>query len=412
MATVLLRMNAPAQQTPAVQQSFTWEQLREKLLTTNPTLLAARIGIEESHAQETTAFLRPNPDFTASVDQFDPFTPNPYRPLSEIEPYISFDYLHERAHKRELRLESAQKGTAVAQSQLADQERGLVFNLRTSYVQTLQAKAVLALAKENLDYYDRFLQVSQERKQAGDIAQVDLDRLELQRVQYESDLQNALVSLRTAKIQLLQLLNERIPVESFDVTGPYDFKEEIQPLGELRRVALESRPDLKAAVESVDKARTDYHLAVANGSTDPTFGLDIARNPPISAYVGLNVTIPLRIFDRNQGEKLRTQNELDASRLTEQAARMQVLSDVRQAWLAYQSAMRRSQLYSRNYLGMAQSVREHMEFSYRNAGATLLDYLDAVRSYRDVELAAHAADAQALTAIHQLSFAIGTEVTP
>jgi cobalt-zinc-cadmium efflux system outer membrane protein len=182
----------------SAQQSLTWEQIRERFLATNPTLQAARIGIEESHAQETTAYLRPNPDFTTGIDQIDPFSADPYRPFANIFPYATFDYLHERAHKRELRLESAKKGTVVAQSQLEDQQRNLLFNLRSAFVQTLQAKAVLALAKENLDYYDKTLQVSRDRKQAGDIAQVDLDRLELQRVQYESDLQTALVNLRTS----------------------------------------------------------------------------------------------------------------------------------------------------------------------------------------------------------------------
>src|SRR5580704_11484607 len=257
---------APA--TAPAQQSFTWEQLRQKFLAANPTLQAARIGIEENHAQETTAYLRPNPDFTAGIDQIDPFSGDPYRPFTNLFPYMSFDYLHERAHKRELRLESAKKGTTVAQSQLEDQMRNLLFNLRSAFVQTLQAKAVLALAQENLAYYDKTLQVSRDRKQAGDIAQVDLDRLELQRVQYESDLQNALVNLRTAKIQLLQLLNDRSPVENFDVTGPYDFPERIQSIDELRQAAIETRPDLRAAVQSVDLAKSNYHLAVANGSTD------------------------------------------------------------------------------------------------------------------------------------------------
>ena len=159
-------------------------------------------------------------------------------------------------------------------------------------MQTLQAKAVLALAHENLDYYDQVLKVSRKRKQAGDIAQVDLDRLELQRVQYESDVQTGTVNLRTNKIQLLMLLNDRTPVEQFDVTGPFDFPERAPPLEELRAAALEARPDLKAAVNPSTRPRPTISLAVADGSTDPTFGIDFARNPPIPAYFGVSVTIP------------------------------------------------------------------------------------------------------------------------
>ena len=118
-----------------------------------PLCWPRRIGIDESRDQEVTAFLRPNPDLTVSLDQINPFAKNPidkYSPFSEALPYVSGSYLHERQHKRELRLESAQKGTAIAQSQLADQERSLIFNLRGAFVQALQAKAVRDLAKENL----------------------------------------------------------------------------------------------------------------------------------------------------------------------------------------------------------------------------------------------------------------------
>ncbi len=225
-------------------------------------------------------------------------------------PYGSISYLHERQHKRELRRDQARESTAIAESTYLDQERGLVFNLRSAFVQTLQAKAVLQNAKENLDYWDKELDVNRIRFKAGDLAQVDLNRLVLQRVQFESDFEAALVNLRTAKIQLLMLLNDRTPIERFDVSGPFDFSEQLAPLEEFRNIALEARPDLKAAVQNVELAKITYQLAVANGSTDPTFGVDFARNPPIPAYFGVSVSIPLRIFDRNQGEKARTQVDI------------------------------------------------------------------------------------------------------
>ena len=223
--------------------------------------------------------------------------------------------MHEREHKRELRLESAKKGTSIAVSTQADLERTLLFALRSAFVSTLQAKAVLQLAKDNLAYYDHVLDISRTRFQAGDIAQIDLDRLELQRVQYESDLQTAEVNLRTAKIALLTLLNERTPVEQCDVSGPFDFSEQLMVLDEFRKIALDTRPDLKAAVEAVDKAESDHKLAVANGSTDPTFSTWYPYNPSFNnpnahQTLGASVGVPLRIFDRNQGEKLRTQLDI------------------------------------------------------------------------------------------------------
>src|SRR5208282_4272861 len=269
------------------QTPFTWEQVRQRFERHNPTLLAGQLNIDESRAQEITAFLRPNPGLSLTVDQINPFNGGPpHSTFGSLLTVASASYLHERQHKRELRLESAQEGTGIAVSSQNDLERSLLFSLRGVFVQTLQAKASLQLARDNLAYYDHVLDVSRERFKAGDIAQIDLDRLELQRVQYESDLQTATVNLRTAKIQLLMLLNDRTPIERFDVTGPYDFPERVLALEEFRKTALDSRPDLKAAVQSIDKAKTDNRLAWANGSTDPTFSADFARNPPIPVYLG------------------------------------------------------------------------------------------------------------------------------
>ncbi len=244
------------------QQALTWEQVRARFEQNNPTLLADKLSVDESRAQEITAFLRPNPEFNLSLDGTQ-ITPRNgvWRPFAGTFETPGISYLHERRHKRELRLESAKKGTLIAESSHADMERTMLFSLRSTFVSTLQAKAVLQLAKDNLVYYDHVLDISRTRFSAGDIAQIDLDRLELQRVQYESDLQAAEESLENAKIQLLTLLNDRTPIEQFDVTGPYDFSDQLLPRDEFRKIAMDTRPDLKAAVEAVDKAQTDHKLA-------------------------------------------------------------------------------------------------------------------------------------------------------
>src|SRR4029077_3789358 len=208
---------------------------------------------------------------------------------------------------------------------------------------------ILDLANQNLAYYDQLLSVNRDRFNAGDIARVDLDRLELQRVQYESDVETSAVGLRTAKIQLLTLLNDRTPVERFDVTGVYDFPERISGLEEFRKTALDARPDLKAAVQSIDKARIDSRLAWANGSTDPTFSVDFARNPPIPVYIGLSVTIPLRIFDRNQGEKARTLLDITRTQKLRDATEAQVFSDVDSAYATLNSNLTLLMTYKANY---------------------------------------------------------------
>jgi cobalt-zinc-cadmium efflux system outer membrane protein len=393
------------------QQALTWQEIRARFEAANPSLRAGQIGIDESRANETTAYLRPNPNFSILADQIDPFPGGPHHStFGFLLSVAAVSYLHERQHKRELRLESTQKATGIAVSGQADLERTLIFDLRMAFIQTLQEKAVFVLAKENLTYYDHVLDVNRDRYKAGAIAQVDLDRLELQRVQYESDLQTAEVNLRTAKIQLLALLNDRTPVEQFDVTGPFDFSRQITPLDDVRRRALDTRPDLRAALESVDKAKTDHRLAVANGSTDPTFGFDVGRNPPIDQYIGFSVSIPLRIFDRNQGEKLRTQLDIDRSEKLMEAARAQVFSDVDSAYATVTSTVVLLQPYKDRYLQQASRIRDTIAFSYEHGAASLLDFLNAQADYRSVQVNYLNLVAAYLDAANQLNLAVGREV--
>jgi len=404
-------------QTLSAQTALTWQQLKDKFEATNPTLKAAQLNIDESRAEEITAYLRPNPDLTAGLDQLNPFTTqasasgqNVYRPFANAFPYSSVSYLHERQHKRELRLESAKKSTDVAASAWSDQERNLIFNLRSAFVQTLQAKAVLDNAKQNLEYWDRELAVNRTRLDAGDMAQVDLDRLELQRVQFESDFETAMVNLRTAKIQLLMLLNDRTPIEQFDVSGPFDYTEALMPIEEFRNLALATRPDLREALQSVELAKINYQLAVANGSTDPTLGVDFARNPPIPVYFGVSVSIPLRIFDRNQGEKARTQIDIGRNERLRDAAQAQVFNDVDSAYVTLVSAVNLLRPYKAKYLKLASDTRDRISFSYQNGGASLLDYLDAEKANRDTRLAYLNLIGSWLTAAAQMNMAVGREV--
>ena len=398
------------------QKPLTWQEVRERFEAANPTLRAGQIGLDESKAQEITAFLRPNPNFTLSTDGTQLVRYHGvWQPLSGTMLSTNFGYLHERQRKRELRLESAQKATVIATSAQADLERTLVFGLRLAFVQTLQEKAILELAKENLAYYDHVLDVNRERFKAGAISRVDLDRLELQRVQYESDLQIADESLETAKIQLLMLLNDRTPVDRFDVTGPFDFSNQIAPLDEVRQIALDNRPDLKAALQAVEKAKTDHQLAVANGSTDPTLSGWYTYNPSFNnpfdhQTLGASISIPVRIFDRNQGEKLRTQLDIGRNEKLMAATQAQVFSDVDSAYATVTSTVSLLQPYKDRYLQQASRVRDTIAFSYEHGAASLLDFLSAQAEYRSVQVNYLNLVASYMNAANQLNLAAGREV--
>jgi cobalt-zinc-cadmium efflux system outer membrane protein len=291
----------------------------------------------------------------------------------------------------------------------------MVYTLRTAFVNTLEAKAVLDLAKADLDYYDHIIQISRDRFKDGDLARIDLDRIELLRVQYESEIQTAIVNLRTAKIQLLQLLNDRTPVEQFDVTGTFDFSEDLKPLDDFRQVALDARPDLQAALQTIQQSQTNHKLALANGSTDPTFGTwytwnASTNNPDATQTLGVNVSVPLRIFDRNQGEKKRTLIDIDRSQQASEAVRAQVFSDVDSSYAQVQSDIALLKPYKAQYNAQALRVRDTVTYAYQHGGASLMDFLNAQSDYRQVQLAYLQLIGAYLTAAGQLNLAVGREV--
>jgi len=406
-------------QAAAAQSIYTWDQIKAKFQNDNPTLKADQANVDEMKAEEVTAYLRPNPQFSLTADgtQIAP-DKGVWQPLAGTYIVPTISYLHERDHKRELRLQTAQEGTRIAGSQHEDLDRNMLFGLRTAFIAMLQAKAVLDLAKADLEYYDKIIDISRNRQRAGDMAQVDLDRIELMRVQYESEIQAAIVNLRTAKIQLLQLLDDnKTSVEQFDVSGPFDFSENLQPLDDIRQTALATRPDLQAALQTIQQSETNHKLAIANGSTDPTFSgwytyNSSNNNPNGLDTLGLSVSVPLRIFDRNQGEKQRTEIDIARSQHASEAARAQVFSDVDTAYTVVESDIALLKPYKAKYNDQAVRVRDTVTYAWQRGGASLMDFLNAQSDYRQVRLAYLQLVGSYLTASAQLNMAIGREVIP
>jgi cobalt-zinc-cadmium efflux system outer membrane protein len=389
-----------------------WQETQDNFKANNPTLLAGQATIDESRADEITAYLRPNPNLTLGLDQLTPFSGNPYyRPLAESYAWGAVDYLHERGHKRELRLASAKLATAVSVSAQNDLERNLIFNLRDAFVRVLLAKAVSGVAKEDLEYYDKEIAINRERLSVGAIAKVDFQRVEIQRVQFESDLQTAFVNLRTAKIDLLALLQDKTPPEEFDVKEDFDFTEPVVTLDELRKTAEDNRPDLKEAIQSLDKAKTDHQLSIANGTSDPTYSVDLSHQPPpLNTYIGFSVNFPVRIFDRNQGDKLHTLLDIGRNEKLVAAADMTALHDVESAYATLESTLTLLRPYKSTYLKEAEEIRATISFAYEHGAATLLDFLDAQREYRDTELSYLNLVGSYFSAANQLNLAVGREV--
>jgi cobalt-zinc-cadmium efflux system outer membrane protein len=395
-----------------------WEQIKTRFRTQNPSVLAGQVTIEESKANEITAGLRPNPEFTFTTDGFQ-VTPHGgvWRPLSGVLFTPGVSRLIERQNKRQLRLDSARLATSGAGSDQDDLQRTLLFTARTAFVGTLQAKALLELTQANLQSYDKVIAVNRARFQAGDISELDFQRVELQRVQFESDLANAMINLRTAKIQLLALLNDRTPVDDFDVAGDFEYKESILLLPELRQAALANRPDLRSTQTAIEKAKADNRLAIANGSADPTVGGWYSRNPSFNNpfdfnTIGANVAIPIRIFDKNQGEKARTALEITRAQRLRDALLAGIYRDVDSAYAASESVRTLVRPYRDKYLRESSEIRDKVSFSYSQGSATLLEFLDAQKSYRDTQVSYIGLVGSYWSALAQLSLAVGQEVNP
>jgi cobalt-zinc-cadmium efflux system outer membrane protein len=391
------------------QPALTLSQAVARALAANPSLSAAREHVSATGAQRITAGLRQNPTLTllgqgVTLPEYN-LNGNPYFYSANVS------RLFERGEKRRWRLDSATATTEQTSEQERDQERQIAFATRSAFTQMLQAKAALGIAGENLADYRRTLELSRARLDAGDISRTDFERIDLQLAQFEADEDNARLALLQASEQLQLLFGVERPDPSLEVQGTLDLPTLPATKDELEARALATRPDELAALGGLRAAEANARYAVATGTVDPTVASEFERSGGDNTF-GVSVSIPLRIFDRAQGEKARTRFEVNSSRLLVQAARNQAVSDVEQAWSALETAQRLATRYNTHYLDEAARVRDNVEFSYRNGNTTLLDYLDALRSYRAVRLGSINANAQVWLAVHQLSLVTATEVIP
>jgi cobalt-zinc-cadmium efflux system outer membrane protein len=389
---------------------ITLQQAVTRALAANPSLQSAREHVSAVEANKITAGLRQNPNVifqgqSVTLPEVNNVGGNPFFYSAAVS------RLFERGQKRRWRLDAASATADSTQSLYLDQQRQLVLAVRTAFTDMLVAKASLAVAQENLTDYRKTVDLSRARLDAGDITQTDFDRIDLQQVQFESDADTAQLNLQQASAQLQLLFGIDHPSQTLDVEGTLDPPQLPLTMTEAEDKGLASRPDFTAARQALTASEASAKLAIAGGTSDPVLSSDYERSGADNTF-GFNVQVPVRIFDRNQGEKERTRYEVESSRSAVTAARNQVVSDVDQAWMAYDTAQRLAQRYNGHYLTEASHVRDNLQFSYRNGNTTLLDYLSALRDYRAIRVSSLTANAQVWLAIHQLSFASATDILP
>lgn len=386
---------------------ITMQQAVDLARAKNPALLSAQQNLLSVKAQEIQAGVRQNPNLviTGSNVTLGEQADNPYYYS------VGVSRLFERGDKRRWRLDTARSTTAQTDAQYHAQEQQTILSVRQSFTNFVIAKAARKLAEDNLNDFKHEVDIGRDRLKAGDLAKLDFERLDLQLAQFESDEASAITNAQQASVQLQVLLGYDKPRKDFDVVGDV-----IPPIvtgteEDMEQKALAARPDYNAAHLGIAVADANVKLAYANGTADPTLEADYDRNGKDNS-AAFNLSIPLRLFDRNQGNKETSKYVAQASRFTEVAIRNQVVADVDQAWIGYANAKVLSDRYNGHYLDEAKDVLDISRFSYEHGGLALIDYLDALRESRAVTSDALNAYAQTWMAIHQLSFATATEVVP
>jgi cobalt-zinc-cadmium efflux system outer membrane protein len=406
------RPSAASPQTPAARISI--EEAIRLALEHDHALLAARTTILQNQAQEITANLRPNPVLSWDAQFLPIFQPNKFT-ADYIDNVAQFDlgigYTFERGKKRQHRLQAAKDQTAATTSTVADNERQLVFNVSQQFVAVLLAQSTIDFNQQDLDSFQKTVDISETRYKAGDMSEGDLLKIKLQLLQFQSDVFTA----KLAKVQALTGLRQFLGFESvpdnYDVEGDLDYLAVRAGLDDLKALALRTRPDLRAAQQNLIAARSQEALAEANGKRDlgASFNYSHVAATNTGAFF-FNIQLPF--FDRNQGEIARTRYAITQSQELASESSQQVLSDVVDAYEALRSNEQIVQLYRGGYVDMARQSRDISEYAYKRGAASLLDYLDSERTYRANQLAYRQALASYMTALEQMRQAVGTRTLP
>jgi cobalt-zinc-cadmium efflux system outer membrane protein len=390
------------------------DQAIQLALTHNHALQATRTSILQNQAQEVTANLRPNPTLNFDTQYFPIFTPEDFTGdnLDTVQEFdLGIDYLFERGHKRQRRLKAAQDQTAVTRAQVQDSERTLTFNVAQEFIAVLLAESTLQFSEQDLKGFQQTVELAQTQYKSGYISEGDYLKIKLQLLQFQTDVSASRLARVQALVALRQSLGYDAVPTDYDVVGDLAYVPVKEQLEDLEAEALRDRPDLRASELGIASAQSQIMLAKANGKQDVSAGFTYTHTAGENSS-GISVSIPLALFDRNQGEIARTQYALTQAQQTEMAASDQVLSDLIDAYNTLRSNDEVVHLYTSGYLKQAQDSRDISQYAYKRGAATLLDFLDAERSYRAVQLAYRQALSSYMTSLEQLKEAVGTRNLP
>jgi cobalt-zinc-cadmium efflux system outer membrane protein len=402
---------APAPDAPT---KINMDQAIRLAIQHNHALQATRTTIQQNEAQEVTANLRPNPNLSWDSQFFPLFNPSEFN-SNYLENQAQFDvgisYLIERGKKRQHRLQAAKDQTAMTRSTVDDSQRTLIFNTTQQFIDVLLAQSTIDLAKQDADSFEQTVSISQTRYKDGDMSEGDLLKIKLQQLQFQSDLFTANLSKLQALAALRQLLGFESVPDDFDVEGDLDYQPIRSNVQDLKVLGMQNRPDLRAAQQGVIEARSQEALMRANGKKDLSVAFDYTHTGGTnSGAFYFNIDLP--IFDRNQGEIARTRYAIIQAEQNAVETAQQVNTDIVDAYAALHSNDEIIKLYRGGYVDQAKQSRDITEYAYKRGAASLLDFLDAERTYRANQLAYRQALASYMTALEQMRQAVGSRELP
>ncbi len=402
---------------------ITLDEAVQLALQHNHNQLALMTTIQQSQAEEITQGLRPNPALFADWEYLPLGSPshqnsNLYSGVStpdylnnNTEGDIGLSYLIERGGKRRDRLQAQKDITAQTKSLVADNGRGLTFQVATLFYSAQLAESTLELAEKDLKSFQQTVDISEAQYKDGGLSENDYLMIKLQLLQFEGDEEQAQLAKVQSLSDLRQLLGYESVSEDYDVVASFDYQPVKVNLDDLKLKALQNRPDLRAAQQGVTAANSQLVLQKANGKQDLTVQGNYSHTGGINA-ASVYGSIPLAIFNRNQGEIARARFAIAQAEEQEKATNGQALTDVYDAYQGLRSNDKIVQLYLSKYLDVASRSRDISEYAYHRGGASLLVFLDAERNYRATQLAYRQALASYLMALEQLREAVGVRTLP
>lgn len=398
-------------------ESLTLEQAVAEALANNQALLAERANISVAEARILTARLRPNPVLSAGGDHL-PLLNTRFNEENAAGPpefNVRADFVVERGAKRRHRTEVAQEARAVAELNYRNAARSLVLDVQSAFVDALQARESLALARENLKTMRQIVEINQARLKAGDIAEVELVRSRLAALQFETTLSHWELRLRAALTRLQTLLNRPRPAPGFDVAGELRRDAQVPKLEQALESAKQMRPDLQALQADLVRSRAEVRLQLAQAKVDYTVGAEYRRQQGVngkSNSLGGFLEVSLPVYNRNQGEIARARHEERQAELRLRALEAAVAGEVETAHQQLATARELLDKIESGMLQQAHIVREITEYSYRRGEASLLEFLDAQRAFNETMQGYNEARAEYARSAYLLDAVSGKAVAP